>query len=659
MAVINILDKHTAELIAAGEVVERPASVVKELVENAVDAGSTKIVIRIERGGVGLIEVQDNGCGIEPEEVGKAFIRHATSKIRTGADLDKIGTLGFRGEALASIAAVSRVTLVTCTPSAEYAVRYTICGGEEQEILPDARPVGTTITVRDLFYNTPARMKFLKKDQSEANLVQDVVTHLALSHPEVSFSFLREGREIFQTPGDQKLLSAIYAVQGREFAKDLLPVEQKEGSLEVKGYITPPKGARGSRSMQFFYINGRYVKNRTMMAALEAACKGYVMAGKFPGCVLNLTLPPQAVDVNVHPAKTEVRFANEKAVFQIVYQAARAAVSAPQAAEKWVQLDTPSAGKDKAAQKPEAQETPVTEIAEKPISFTSVPPSTKEAQKTLQDLHSLYDGALRSQSPVTYRVDRRALDIAVADEREEEHFSKAAEQKTLLDIPPVSDSPLPQAPQTADGGSEPPVYTKQEPAAPAAPSAALRLIGEAFKTYIIAQKEDALVFIDKHAAHERLLYEKLLAGLGGTAAQTLLCPVNITLSGEEKNALLQEKELVEGAGLDVEDFGGNTVLVRAVPPNVTEGEVAPLVEEIAEKLARGTRDARSEKQEWVYASIACRGAIKAGDRSADLELLALAEDVMSGKVPRFCPHGRPIVLKLTQKEIEKYFGRLG
>ena len=312
MAVIHVLDKHTAELIAAGEVVERPASVVKELTENAIDAGATAVSVSVERGGIAMIQIADNGCGIEAEYIPTAFIRHATSKIEKEEDLESIHTLGFRGEALASVASVSRIELLTKTDADEYAYLYRISGGEEQGIEPAARPVGTTITVRDLFYNTPARMKFLKKDTSEGNYVADVVTQLALSHPEVSFKFVRDGKPQFQTPGDGKLLGAAYAVLSRDFAKDLVPVEHTAGSYTVRGLVTPPKNARASRAMQYFFINGRFVKNRTMMAALEAAYKGVMMQGKFPGCVLSIEMPPQLVDVNVHPAKTEVRFAREK-----------------------------------------------------------------------------------------------------------------------------------------------------------------------------------------------------------------------------------------------------------------------------------------------------------------------------------------------------------
>lgn len=638
MAFINLLDKHTAELIAAGEVVERPASVVKELIENAIDAGSSAIKISILRGGVGLIEVEDNGSGIETDQVQKAFVRHATSKIFSGDDLNHIGTLGFRGEALASIAAVARVKLITCTSLEEEAVCYSIAGGEEGGLAPAARPTGSTIQIADLFYNTPARMKFLKKDQSEANLVQDVASNLALSHPEISFRFLREEKEIFHTPGDGKLLSAIYALYGREFAKGLMPIAADDGAFAVGGYVSMPAHARASRAMQFFYINGRYVKNRTMMAALEAACRGYVMAGKFPACVMELQMPPEEVDVNVHPAKTEVRFSNEKTVFNLVYQAVRSAVTSPAAGEKQIHLPP-----QPAASQPSGAAAQQAFLEEPPVQHPAVPDSAAP-ESLLKKVQGSYEGALRSQPAQPYRVNRHALDIQVTAE-EAPPLQKGGEEMPAAAWPET-------APEAGFSGA--PAFQQEKAEAPS-----LVLLGEAFQTYILAECGEYLVFIDKHAAHERLLYEKLMAGVGAACAQLLLVPVNVALSGAEKNALLQERELVEAAGVDFDDFGGGTVLVRAVPSNVSEGEIPLLLQEIAQKLAQGAKDARSEKQEWIYASIACRGAIKAGDRSTQRELLALAQEVLDGKVPLFCPHGRPILLKLTQKEIEKYFGRLG
>ena len=372
-----MLDKHTAELIAAGEVVERPASVVKELTENAIDAGATAVSVSVERGGIAMIQIADNGCGIEAEYIPTAFIRHATSKIEKEEDLESIHTLGFRGEALASVASVSRIELLTKTDADEYAYLYRISGGEEQGIEPAARPVGTTITVRDLFYNTPARMKFLKKDTSEGNYVADVVTQLALSHPEVSFKFVRDGKPQFQTPGDGKLLGAAYAVLSRDFAKDLVPVEHTVGSYTVRGLVTPPKNARASRAMQYFFINGRFVKNRTMMAALEAAYKGVMMQGKFPGCVLSIEMPPQLVDVNVHPAKTEVRFAREKDVFNAVYQSVKCVLITPQSTEKvfsfgGAERAFPADEKapDAAAKKEPSESAPAEEPAAAPAQIT-------------------------------------------------------------------------------------------------------------------------------------------------------------------------------------------------------------------------------------------------------------------------------------------------
>ncbi len=710
MAVIHVLDKHTAELIAAGEVVERPASVVKELLENSIDAGATQVTVSIESGGVKLIEISDNGTGIDAEYIPTAFIRHATSKIEKPDDLNSIHTLGFRGEALASIASVARVELLTRTEVDEFATCYRIAGGEEQGREPTARAVGTTIRVQDLFYNTPARMKFLKKDSSEGTFVADNVGHVALSHPEVSVKFIREGKLQYVTPGDGQLRSAAYAVLGREFSRDLIEVHSEEGLYRVTGLITPPKSCRASRSMQHFYINGRYVRNRTIMVGMEMAFKGTTMQGKFPGGILLLEMPTDLVDVNVHPAKIEARFARENDVFDVVYHAVKLALAQPGTGERRFTFEADEKKKN------EKENDTQSENAVKNNHFTglsAVIPG-QAAPGTLPAQHWQASAPQRSADapvktpaftadnpPVQPAQPARAaaavplwrqsapaediLDPVVTLHSPEKPDAtevqsapqpfRAAAAEAQLDVHPETDTTadppldhmaawntMPAAPEI-EAATAP--YQPEEPAQPEqlgfdVPQGEepLRYVGEVFRTYILAERGDELCLIDKHAAHERQLYEKLAANYGNVPSQLLLQPAAIDLSAEEKQALLENQPLLENAGLDVADFGGSTVLLRAVPADVEPQNAEDLLVEIADRLLKGSRDALNEHTEWVLHSISCRAAIKAGDKSSPQELMALAEKILSGEVPPFCPHGRPCVLKLTRKELEKQFGRI-
>ena len=710
MAVIHVLDKHTAELIAAGEVVERPASVVKELLENSIDAGATQITVSIESGGVKLIEISDNGTGIDAEYIPTAFIRHATSKIEKPDDLNSIHTLGFRGEALASIASVARVELLTRTEVDEFATCYRIAGGEEQGREPAARAVGTTIRVQDLFYNTPARMKFLKKDSSEGTFVADNVGHVALSHPEVSIKFIREGKLQYVTPGDGQLRSAAYAVLGREFSRDLIEVHSEEGLYRVTGLITPPKSCRASRSMQHFYINGRYVRNRTIMAGMEMAFKGTTMQGKFLGGILLLEMPTDLVDVNVHPAKIEARFARENDVFDVVYHAVKLALAQPGTGERRFTFEADE--KEKTEKENDTQ----SENTVKNNRFTGLSavipgqadPGTLPAQRwqapqpqrpaaapVKTPAFTADTSPIQPAQPVrtaaavpSWRQSALAEDIldpvVTLHSPEKPDTTKihpapqsfrAAAGEAQLDVHPETDTetdpPLdhmaawnttPAAPEI-EAATVP--YQPEEPAQPEqlgfdVPQGEepLRYVGEVFRTYILAERGDELCLIDKHAAHERQLYEKLAANYGNVPSQLLLQPAAIDLSAEEKQALLENQPLLENAGLDVADFGGSTVLLRAVPADVEPQNAEDLLVEIADRLLKGSRDALNEHTEWVLHSISCRAAIKAGDKSSPQELMALAEKILSGEVPPFCPHGRPCVLKLTRKELEKQFGRI-
>ena len=712
MAVIHVLDKHTAELIAAGEVVERPASVVKELLENSIDAGATQVTVSIESGGVKLIEISDNGTGIEAEYISTAFIRHATSKIETPDDLTNIHTLGFRGEALASIASVARVELTTRTEVDEFATVYRIEGGEEVSREPGARAVGTTIRVKDLFYNTPARMKFLKKDSSEGTFVSDTVTHVALSHPEVSVKFIREGKLQYVTPGDGQLRGAAYAVLGREFSRDLIELKNQEGVYRITGLITPPKSCRASRSMQHFYINGRYVRNRTMMAGMEMAFKGTMMQGKFPGGILLLEMPADLVDVNVHPAKIEARFARENDVFDVVYHAVKLALAQPGTGERLFTFEADK--KDEKAEKPKidadiikndvknnsftglsaiirgqadpgvlpqqhwepakpaaAPQQPAPSAAMQIPTAPSVPRWKGSAQNEdmLDPFVTLHSPKLETtKAPEPFRAAASETQLDVEPEFGETKLHSPQDHMAAWN--PAQEAPKeePESAPCAETEPDAPEAAEQEtvPAEPEQmnfdPTAdqpePLRYVGEVFRTYILAERGDELCLIDKHAAHERQLYEKLAANYGNVPSQMLLEPAAINLAAEEKQALLDNIPLLENAGLEIADFGGNTVVLRAVPADVEPQNAESLLVEIANKLLKGGHDALNEHTEWVLHSISCRAAIKAGDKSSPQELLALAEKILSGEVPPFCPHGRPCVLKLTRKELEKQFGRI-
>ena len=712
MAVIHVLDKHTAELIAAGEVVERPASVVKELLENSIDAGATQVTVSIESGGVKLIEISDNGTGIEAEYISTAFIRHATSKIETPDDLTNIHTLGFRGEALASIASVARVELTTRTEVDEFATVYRIEGGEEVSREPGARAVGTTIRVKDLFYNTPARMKFLKKDSSEGTFVSDTVTHVALSHPEVSVKFIREGKLQYVTPGDGQLRGAAYAVLGREFSRDLIELKNQEGVYRITGLVTPPKSCRASRSMQHFYINGRYVRNRTMMAGMEMAFKGTMMQGKFPGGILLLEMPADLVDVNVHPAKIEARFARENDVFDVVYHAVKLALAQPGTGER---LFTFEADKEEEKAENSKKDTDIIKNDVKNNSFTGLsaiirgqadpgvlpqqhwepakpaaapqqPAPAAAMQIPTAPSEPRWKGSAQNEDMLDPFVTLHSPKLETT--KAPEPF-RAAASETQLDVEPEFGETKLHSPQDHMAAWNPAQEApKEEPESapcaetePDAPEAAeqetvlaepeqmnfdptadqpepLRYVGEVFRTYILAERGDELCLIDKHAAHERQLYEKLAANYGNVPSQMLLEPAAIDLAAEEKQALLDNIPLLENAGLEIADFGGNTVVLRAVPADVEPQNAESLLVEIANKLLKGGHDALNEHTEWVLHSISCRAAIKAGDKSSPQELLALAEKILSGEVPPFCPHGRPCVLKLTRKELEKQFGRI-
>lgn len=667
MGKIHVLDKHVAELIAAGEVVERPSSVIKELVENSIDAGASIVTVEIRRGGVTYIRVTDNGSGIAREDVATAFLRHATSKVREKDDLDAILTLGFRGEALASISAVAHVDLITKTADSDIGTHYACSGGSEVQIEDAGCPNGTTITVRDIFYNVPARMKFLKKDTAEGNSVAGLMDKIALSHPEISFRLIREGKETLHTPGDGKLVSAIYAVFGKEFSTNLVQLDYTYNGIRMHGYISSPTGSRPNRSMQNFFINGRFVRSRTAAAALEEAYKGSIMVGKFPACVLHMELPSEVVDVNVHPAKLEVRFVNERPVFDAVYHGVKSALTASRETKV---MDLTAKKKPVDPYKPDYIEKPV----QTKINLPKMPAAQPPVPKKREPVENLIMTAgtipavtkplqLEDSAPKEVSLPRiteiktsieRVLDMEPQPEPVFREEKKLPQPEIRVAEPVKEVKPL----KPADEEPVQPVVVN-EVIADDKPEAVHTVIGEAFDTYILVQYDsDTLMFIDKHAAHERLLYEKLKSNQEAAAAQTLLIPVTVTLDKSEYSAVLQNLDVFEKAGFDVEDFGSGTVLVRSAPLNLNGADIADSVLEMAGYLAENKTDITTEHMDWVYHNIACRAAIKGGTASKKEELIALAQRLEENPDVRYCPHGRPIYVMLKKKMLEKEFGRI-
>ena len=645
MPQIQKLPAHIADLIAAGEVVERPASVCKELLENALDAGATAVSVELERGGMTYLRVTDNGCGIAPEQLPTAFLRHATSKLRRAEDLAAIGTLGFRGEALAAIAAVSRLDIFSRRREAEAGASLHLEGGEAGEVKPVGCPEGTTVCVRELFYNTPARMKFMKKDSAEGAAAASVVTQLALSHPQVSFKLLRDGQETLHTPGDGELLSAIYAALGRDFAKSLLPVDGGSGEVRVSGFVTSPAAGHGNRTRQLFFVNGRLVKSQLLTAAVEESYRNRLLKGKFPGCVLHITLPAEAVDVNVHPAKTVVKFAAEKAVFDAVYYTVRDALDGE---------GRPARAQEKPFyQTMTAQEFLKRHDAPKPAQAVTLPvgkPVTSAGTRT--------ETARRAPAPSI----APAMEVHdVAPERGKPFTAPAAGGAVYHITPPPAEAahtPVENPPQTAAIVSEPEAeqQTLSLPDRPAAAETPWRMVGEVLKTYIVCEDGERNVWlIDKHAAHERIRFDALRQRAETPMRQVLLTPAAVTLAEEEYAAVLDALPLLESCGFLCEDFGGSTVLVRELPDDIRAEDAAATLEELAQGLTLRSTDPRGMRDEVLH-TVACKSAIRAGMTSDPAELRVLVEKVQSGEV-KYCPHGRPVAVKLREYEIEKMFKR--
>ncbi len=735
MGRINVLDKNTAELIAAGEVVERPASVVKELLENCVDAGATAITIEIKNGGVKYIRITDNGTGILKEDVPKAFLRHATSKVSTAIDLDKVATLGFRGEALASVCAVSRVQLITRHLDEEIGTQYEIQAGEEIVYDDAGCPQGTTIIVRDLFYNIPARMKFLKKDVTEGNAIANIIDKLALSHSEIAFTFIRDSKQVLKTSGDGNLKSAIYSVYGKEFVSKLIPVDYSLNGVQVKGYITKPEFGRPNRNMQNFFINGRFIKSLTAAKALEEAFKGSIMVGKMPSCVLHITIPYETVDVNVHPAKTEVRFINEKPVFDAVYHGTKTALlkgdtakiislkpadNIPHKQPQSFTFDkTPYSAKSQQSEQLTFNSNALNTVT-KPSTFEN----TKDIVKTTADTYDKIDISNASSSIVVksiftddepqlfvpkakpfVRTESVITTATVHDSKKDFGYlnnketkaqvtqvmnafdtlsnANVSDNKKPIDNKTVnknnlSDSLLQSIEKNNEGdfkseqsGSDDISIIPQEIVDISCVEQKkqienivdcdnqLKYLGEAFATYILVQKgKDKIMFIDKHAAHERIIYEKLKKERGRGYMQCLLAPVIVTLPKDEYNAIIVNTQLLSEYNFDIDDFGNGKVAVRGVPQYVDNCHIEDMIAEIANNLLEKKKDINTEQMDWIYHSISCRSAIKAGNINYQQELMEIAKIVDSDENIRYCPHGRPVCFVLTKYELEKQFGRV-
>ncbi len=622
MAVINILSPHLADMIAAGEVVERPGSVVKELLENALDAGARNVTVELAGGGTTLIRVTDDGCGMAADDAGNCFLRHATSKLHDERGLEAIETMGFRGEALAAISAVSRVELLTRREQDGEGTYVSVTGGEIQQMRPAGCPKGTVFTVRDIFYNTPARLKFMKSDRAEGSWCVQQAARVALGRPDVSVRCVKDGREEFFTPGDGRAESAMYAILGRAAALSMLPAEGENEGVAVTGFVSSPAAGRGSRAMQFFFVNGRSIRSQSLQAALEQAYKNTLMVGRFPACVLYVTLSPGAVDVNVHPTKNEVKFSSEKRVFDAVYYSV---LSALQGERGTLEMDLSRSTEKKlfpagygrlAADRPDAGEQTAMDLRTPGSVYNASPAAVVSAPRPAQ-LRPRQSGPAITP-PASYRPRPQ----------------------------PFHPGPARQTPARSDTGQAAP--------APQAQQAPLRLVGELLRTYIVAEQADRVLLIDKHAAHERMIFDRLKARGRQIMSQTLLVPQTWRPGPEAMEILTANGALLTELGFELESCGDEDVIVRAVPDAMDPGQTVAALEEICEKLRTGAADLARDS---VLQTVACKAAIKAGWDTDQAELLALAEKVAAGEI-RYCPHGRPVCVTLTKKELDRQFGRI-
>lgn len=667
MPSINVLSREISELIAAGEVIERPSSVIKELIENSIDAGSKHITVEIKRGGSTFIRITDDGCGISYEDVPKAFLRHATSKIKEADDLNSLLTLGFRGEALASVCAVSKTEIMTRQPEDELGTHYMIEGSNETLYEKTGCPEGTTIIIRDLFYNVPARQKFMKKDAVEGNMVCSIVNKIALSHPEISFKLLRDNKLEFSTSGDGKLYSSVFAVYGKAFAGDLVPVEYEQDGIKISGYTVKPLYSRSNRSFQNFFVNNRYVKSQVCTSAVEEAYKGSIMTGKFPACILKIEIPPDTIDVNVHPAKVEIRFSDDRPVYDCLFFAVKSALmkaglvydfqlkqpsSVPQEPEKYEQPSLPSvsvplsAGTGSSAvsySQPviPPEPLPVSETEIKHESETKTEPEVKTEPETETEPEIIHEPEINTVPEVKYEPRIKPNPVIIPEQEEiqtdsedilKERYSFITESALKKKTPEVKPTE-PERPQ-------------------------LRLIGEVFGGYIISEAEGKMIVIDKHAAHERIIFEKLKAENKEPASQLVLCPEGILLSLDEADALYENNSVLENMGFKLDYSGSPYVSVKAVPVILAELNMDEIIPELAENFRNNRRDPRPEAIDDILHTMACKAAIKMNDKNSDAELKKLAEDVYFNEKIRHCPHGRPVMFVISKYDFEKQFRRI-
>ena len=684
MGIINVLDKHTANLIAAGEVVERPASAVKEMLENCADAGATAVTVEIKDGGTSFVRITDNGCGMAREDVPKAILRHATSKIKTGSDLEAIGTLGFRGEALAAIAAVSAVRILTKRPEDEIGTLFVCRFGEVISTEDAGCPDGTTIIVENIFENTPARRKFLKKNTTEGSAVLAVCEKFALSRPNISVRFLSDGNPKLQTPGDGKMQSAVYAALGREFASAMLPVEYELSGVRVHGYIGKPEICRANRNMQNFFVNGRYIKSRTLMAALEEGFRGFCPIGKFPACVLFVELDLRLVDVNIHPAKLEIKFSDERKVFDTLYFAVKNALSrgisgvfaAENDAETLSVPQMPQTTSDSQSPAPMPQSAARAETV--PLHSQTAPPAARPVSSLITDLPANRASLLHSEPPHT---------PPVPETPDAPPVPEAPPTPSVPDAPPVPETPpenlspfdAPEAPAVTatDGHADGLVFTEVKPLftepvrtipekQPVFAQSTLVqkhelaeavYIGEAFDTYLLAEYAGSLYIIDKHAAHERIIYERIKHTADTGDAQFLLEPLSVTLTPKEYDAVQNSRSYFAAIGFDFEEFGADTVLVRSAPTSIAIGDCRDVFTFLAGKLAEGNTKSAGEIFDRALYTAACKAAIKAGNKFTDIDNRRIVHEIFANDAVLYCPHGRPVLVEYTKERLEKMFGR--